>query len=471
MKDNTNADAASQLSLTAMLFICSTFASLATAQSTLPDFKESDPVSDYLEAIDTAESELSAYSLELSDLYLGLGKSHLSKQEYVRARQAFQRGMQIERVNFGLNSLSQTPYLMSIAEAESFLGNWDESEKALENLYLINTQAYGARDPRMLPVLDELLDWYLDTYSDRSTNGGYKNLVISEKLGTRMQSILDQTNDLSDPAAPQMYRKLSHLHYFIASHIKKHCEPSESGFTFNAASTASSSKSTSHMHYRRCKLALQKVVEALELQEGTSARDQANAIAELGDWYLVFGQRASANHAYKLAYDFLGDSEQPEELQEALFGSAKLIEFTDHSSKTSPFIKAVSKAEAPVEETPVEETPVEETPVEKLPIEKPPAEEPFSDELAEQKALKQKPLDQQPLDKQPMEISMAITSNGVPRNIEIINPPEDLDKNVRRTIFKDIRAQRYRPKLVAGTPTRSAINFPAAKQDIAKKRD
>jgi tetratricopeptide (TPR) repeat protein len=466
MKDNTNADAASQLSLTAMLFICSTFASLATAQSTLPDFKESDPVSDYLEAIDTAESELSAYSLELSDLYLGLGKSHLSKQEYVRARQAFQRGMQIERVNFGLNSLSQTPYLMSIAEAESFLGNWDESEKALENLYLINTQAYGARDPRMLPVLDELLDWYLDTYSDRSTNGGYKNLVISEKLGTRMQSILDQTNDLSDPAAPQMYRKLSHLHYFIASHIKKHGEPSESGFTFNAASTASSSKSTSHMHYRRGKLALQKVVEALELQEGTSARDQANAIAELGDWYLVFGQRASANHAYKLAYDFLGDSEQPEELQEALFGSAKLIEFTDHSSKTSPFIKAVSKAEAPVEETPVE----------KLPIEKPPAEEPFSDELAEQKALdekslKQKPLDQQPLDKQPMEISMAITSNGVPRNIEIINPPEDLDKNVRRTIFKDIRAQRYRPKLVAGTPTRSAINFPYAKQDIAKKRD
>ena len=461
MKDNTNADAASQLSLTAMLFICSTFASLATAQSTLPDFKESDPVSDYLEAIDTAESELSAYSLELSDLYLGLGKSHLSKQEYVRARQAFQRGMQIERVNFGLNSLSQTPYLMSIAEAESFLGNWDESEKALENLYLINTQAYGARDPRMLPVLDELLDWYLDTYSDRSTNGGYKNLVISEKLGTRMQSILDQTNDLSDPAAPQMYRKLSHLHYFIASHIKKHGEPSESGFTFNAASTASSSKSTSHMHYRRGKLALQKVVEALELQEGTSARDQANAIAELGDWYLVFGQRASANHAYKLAYDFLGDSEQPEELQEALFGSAKLIEFTDHSSKTSPFIKAVSKAEAPVEETPVE----------KLPIENPPAEEPFSDELAEQKALDEKSLKQKPLDKQPMEISMAITSNGVPRNIEIINPPEDLDKNVRRTIFKDIRAQRYRPKLVAGTPTRSAINFPYAKQDIAKKRD
>jgi tetratricopeptide (TPR) repeat protein len=456
MKDNAKVNADSQLSLPAMLFICliltslftSLVTSLASAQSSLPDFKESDPVADYLDAIDVAEAELSAYSLELSDLYLGLGKSHLSKQEYAQARQAFQRGMQIERVNFGLNSLSQTPYLMSIADAESFLGNWDESQKALENLYLINTEAYGARDPRMLPVLDELLDWYLDTYGDRSTNGGYQNLVISEKLGTRMQNILDQTNDLSDPAVPDMYRRLSHLHYFISNHIKEHGEPSESGFTFNASATASSSKSTSHMHYRRGKRALQKVVEALELQEETPARDRANAIAELGDWYLVFGQRASANQAYKLAYDFLGKAEQSEQLQEALFGNPKLIEFTDHKSRVSPPAKVLRDTEATSN-----------------------IEEPLRDELAQQEPLEEEALEDKALKHKPMEISMAITSNGVPRNIEIINPPADLDKQVRRTIFKDLRAQRYRPKLVEGAPIRSAINFPYESQQLAEKRD
>lgn len=456
MKDNAKVTAANQSSLAAVLFICLIFTSLvaslvtslAAAQSTLPDFRESDPVTDYLDAIDVAEAELSAYSLELSDLYLGLGKSHLSKQEYPQARQAFQRGMQIERVNFGLNSLTQTPYLMSIADAESFLGNWDESQKALENLYLINTEAYGARDPRMLPVLNELLDWYLDTYGERSTNGGYQNLVISEKLGTRMQSILDQTNDLSDPAVPDMYRKLSHLHYFISSHIKEHGQPSESGFTFNASATASNSKSTSHMHYRRGKRALQKVVEALELQEDTPTRDQANAIAELGDWYLVFGQRASANHAYKLAYDFLGESEQPEQLQEALFGNPKLIEFTDHKSRVSSPEKVVSDTQAPSN-----------------------IKEPLSDELAEQEPLEDKALEDKAFKDRPMEISMAITSNGVPRDVEIINPPADLDKHIRRTIFKDLRAQRYRPKLLKGAPIRSAINFPYGSQQLAEKRD
>ena len=451
MKDKAKFTAASQLGLTAILFISSISASLftclASAQSTVPDFRESDPVTDYLDAIDVAEAELSAYSLELSDLYLGLGKSHLAKQEYPQARQAFQRGMQIERVNFGLNSLSQTPYLMSIAEAESFLGNWDESHKALENLYLINSQAYGARDPRMLPVLNELLDWYLNTYSDRSTHGGYQNLVISEKLGTRMQSILDQTNDLNDPAAPGMYRKLSHLHYFISSHIKTHGEPSESGFTFNASTTASSSKSTSHMHYRRGKRALQKVVEALELQGDTPIQEQANAIAELGDWYLVFGQRASANQAYKMAYDFIGESEQPEQLQEELFGTAKLIEFTDINGRVDLPEKAVTDAE-PVGSS-----------------------EPHRDELAQQEAPEETALDKTTVDEKPMEISMAIASSGVPRNIEIINPPADLDKNLRRAIFKDLRAQRYRPKLAAGAPISSAINFPYESQQLAEKRD
>jgi tetratricopeptide (TPR) repeat protein len=387
-------------------------AGLALAKSDAPNFKQSDPVSDYLDAIDIAEAELSAYSLELSDLYLGLGQSHLANREYDRARQAFQRGMQIERVNFGLNSLTQTPYLMSIAEAESFLGNWDESQKALENLYLINTEAYGVQNPRMLPVLNDLLDWYLETYSQRSINGGYQNLVISEKLGTRMQSTLNQTDDLSDPAAPQMYRKLSHLHYFIANHIKKHGQPSETGFTFNASSTASSADSTSLMHYRQGKLALQKVVEALELQEDAPARDQANAIAELGDWYLVFGQRVSANQAYKLAYDFLGDKEQPELLRDALFGEPKLIKFTDFSN---------TAMKEPLEEA--------------------------------------------------VEISMTISTNGIPRSIEIINPPEDLDKKLRRTIFKDLRAQRYRPKLVEGAPINSAMQVPYWIKQTAKTRD
>ena len=111
----------------------------------------------------------------------------------------FQRGMQIERVNYGLDSLSQAPYLLSIADTESYMGNWDESQKALENLYSINTKAYGANDVRMLPVLDQMLDWYMTSYDDRSANGGYANLVVSERIAMRMHHILETDVSLDDP--------------------------------------------------------------------------------------------------------------------------------------------------------------------------------------------------------------------------------------------------------------------------------
>ena len=166
--------------LTAVGMAIALFVSQITVAQNLPtEVTQSDPVSDYLEAIETAEAELSAYSVELSDLYFGLGQSHFSKREYERARQAYQRGMQIERVNYGLDSISQSPYLLSIAETESYLGNWDQSHNALENLYQLNAKAYGETDPRMLPVLDELLDWYMATYKERNLNGAYQNLVIS----------------------------------------------------------------------------------------------------------------------------------------------------------------------------------------------------------------------------------------------------------------------------------------------------
>ena len=48
---------------------------ISQAQDIVGQQRISDPVEDYIDAIDTVEAEYSSYSTELSDLYLGLGKS------------------------------------------------------------------------------------------------------------------------------------------------------------------------------------------------------------------------------------------------------------------------------------------------------------------------------------------------------------------------------------------------------------
>ena len=371
------------------------FSSISHAQNIADQQPASDPVEDYIDAINNIEAEYSAYSTELSDLYLGLGKSLYSRQSYADARQAFQRGMQIERVNYGLDSLTQAPYLLSIADAESYLGNWDESQKALENLYSINSKAYGENDARMLPVLDQMLDWYLTSYHDRSANGGYANLVVSERIAMRMHHILETDVALDDPEAPDRYRRLGYLQYFIANHIKQHGEPSESGLTISTGSSSTrSASSTSHRHFHRGKVALERVVESLVEQEDSSEIDQALAIAELGDWYLVFGQRFSATEAYQLAYDVLEDNEQAEQLREQLFSKPRMISFSLDKG-VEPDIAA-----GPSENQ--------------------------------------------------LQINMMVSEFGVPRDIAVQNPEEDLSSDQIQALRKEINNQRFRPRLIAG---------------------
>ena len=77
-----------------------------------------DPIANYSEAIDRVEAQQSAYATELADLYLSLGRAYVDRQDYQKAIGAFTKGLQIERINHGLQSLSQRPYLLSLAETE-----------------------------------------------------------------------------------------------------------------------------------------------------------------------------------------------------------------------------------------------------------------------------------------------------------------------------------------------------------------
>ena len=370
---------------------------ISQAQDIAGQQRISDPVEDYIDAIDTVEAEYSSYSTELSDLYLGLGKSLYLRQNYTEARQAFQRGMQIERVNYGLDSLSQAPYLLSIADTESFLGNWNKSKEALDKFDNINIKAYGKNNVRMLPALDQMLDWYMDSYEERTTNGGYDNLVISERIAMRMASILQSDMSLDNPESPDRYRRLGYLQYFIANHIKQNGEPSQSGMTISAGSSGvRAQNTTSHMHFRRGKAALEKVVESLVQQENSSILDQALALAELGDWYLVFGQKSPAKEAYQLAHDVLEESEKTVALREEVFSKPRMITF-----KMDKKLNSLRTLEEELSETQVQ-------------------------------------------------VKLTVSDFGVPFNIAVLDPLEDLSKEQLQALRKEVNQQRFRPRLNSG---------------------
>lgn len=288
-------------------------------------------ISDYLIAIDSLEANQGAYSAELSDLFMGLGNSYVIQQEYDDANLAFQRGMQIERINFGLDSLSQSAYLMSIAETEKLMGDLDQAQTVLDQLYSLNAKSYGQSDVRMLPVIESLMDWHSKVYPLRKPKGGFHTLIALEDLANDMYKILDAEVSLKDPATPDRYKRIGKVQFLIANHIKHYGEPRDSSFSVavEGSSGARTEPRTSYKHFKRGKAALQRVIESLMQQQPSIIVEQADAIANLGDWYLVFGQITSATKTYQLAEEIVDTTDNPDQLRTLLFQEAAVIDFSD----------------------------------------------------------------------------------------------------------------------------------------------
>ena len=54
------------------------------------------------------------------------------------------------------------------------------------------------------------------------------------------------------------------------------------------------------------------------------------------------------------------------------------------------------------------------------------------------------------IDETQLELSMMISTYGVPKDIEVANPPESFTDKELDDLRKDVRKKRFRPKLVNG---------------------
>ena len=322
--------------LTAVSFVRKVLVLFVISQATNAQDNNSN-IEQYLEEIDRIEATEGAYSAALSDLLMSLGMSYQEKVDYENANLAFQRGMQLEKINYGLFSLGQTPYLQEIANTHRLLGDWEQSQKAIDQFYIVNEKNFGEKDQRMLPIIESMLDWHAESYNLRDPRDSFPSLSAMERLAAKMHVILDDSADLGDPSTPEKYLRIGKIQYMLARHIKDFGLPQESGMsiTTDRYTTERNSPLTSHNYYSRGSAALQKVVKSVMEQKPPILLDQIEAIANLGDWYLIFGQSGSATKAYALADELISSTPESEEIRAKIFGAGKLINFDNPNNKMS----------------------------------------------------------------------------------------------------------------------------------------
>jgi TolA-binding protein len=362
-------------------------------------------VGNYLDAIELAEAQYSAYSIELADLYLGLGQSLLEREEYDGARKAFQQGMQIVRVNFGLNSTDQTPYLFSLADIESRVGNGAVADEMLQYIYLINARTVGDNHPDMLPVLDQMLSWYLQRIAPDYSPERYAGLTKAELITSKMAEIVELDKGLGHPDTAQLYRRAGQLNYYLIEYLSRMEAPRQTGSSFLSVGSAPNASRLDQQnpmvrYFREGTNAFTKFGDSVSQNENRTSLEQAEAIAQLGDWYLALSKPQAANKIYQQAYKVLAASKDSQQLIQSFFGQPTPLRFLN--------------------------------------------EEPYLSNMQDNDSANE------------LEVSVTVTSSGRIRDIEILNLPENMEKDrLRKNIKKRLSGMRFRPRLDDGQPVDS----------------
>lgn len=405
-----------------LLYLCSrklkqslmkyfSIAAVGTVITLLPNVIEElnaeEVLRDYQEAIERAEANSNAFSIQLSELYMGLGQALMNDENFSGAQRALKRGMQIERVNFGLHSISQSPYLFLLADLDIILGDTESAQKAMDSIYQLGKNNYGALDPRILETLDKILYWQTARYEANPGRGGLDYIVAADLISQRMSRVLEHSIPIEDSKAPIYYQRLAAVQYLVATYVDQNGLPTEPTFEISTNSSAqTTSRSAAGLtYYRRGKAALIRRVESLSNQAVADLLGQVDAIAQLADWYLIFGQSHAAIKAYSLAFQTLTDESVSKDVQSLFFSEPQKIEFN-------------------------------------LP------------EKSQEKAEKV------------LEVSALITKRGRARDIQFIDPPKDLSEEEMRSIRQSIQRSRYRPRLNEGNPEESTHKIFLARSGI-----
>ena len=361
---------------------------------------QKDPAEEYLEAVERIEADRGPYDMELSDLYLGLGQKLIDAGEYEKARDAFHRGVLVQRVNLGPNSPEQTNHLYMLANIESALGEFEAADKAINNIYHINSKHYGEDSAEMLPVLKRMFEWYNVTRPIKSEFVAFPDLLRNIELTAEIVRISEETYGERHPNVATAYRRLGEANFRAIMYLMdEEMFPDMDRYrpvSLDAMNGSDPESFTMGEFYRDGRLAFRLFQETIEADPSTTLVEYADSLAIMGDWFLLIEKYRHARNFYEAGYQVLAAVENQPELAEE-------------------FMKEPQP----------------------MPI--------FADPLPDTKGNEDSEFQVRSVD-----VSMTVTSLGNLRQIEFPNASEELSKDELKRIRRELLKIPFRPAMKDG---------------------
>lgn len=261
-----------------------------------------DAINAALAAIDAVERRSNRYDMALLEPLLVLGDALVGVGDHDGAFGAYGRALQITRIGRGLHHPSQTPVVYRQAALLAKQGRGQEANRRHEYAYRTLLRAYGPDDPRLLPGLFKLADWYLSAYNIFGARALYEHAA---------ELAVEQDGHEAHVRA---------LRWLAATYRAERFppQPALSGARGDSGRSRGGGLGYSYRsggkppvnRFSRGERALIRVVRVVRERPDARPAEVAAALLELGDWFLLFEKRERALTIYRTVWELLTPDER-----------------------------------------------------------------------------------------------------------------------------------------------------------------
>ncbi len=270
------------------------------------------------------------YHPNSSEVLHSLGLELQKGGQHGRALKALRRAMHINRVNHGLNSLSQVPMLRGIINSHKYLMNFESVTNGYHQLLRMYMANYGNQDPRLARLLNKLALWHIDVYQFADSKEQIDHLTSANSLITGALELNQAQVNPDIREQVQLLRSAALINFHLSRHQgDKWSSSTDSHYSLSADNFATANPQRfgilNSASFRQGRVCHERIVELTASIPTASLEENLRAQTELADWYLLFNQRQEALRHYQQVLTQIAASDRAETLYATLFATPHLL--------------------------------------------------------------------------------------------------------------------------------------------------
>lgn len=275
----------------------------------------------FRDAISRAESIDGSYGAMLPEQLLSLGIALQKESRHAEAITVFKRGSHLARINNGLYSNAQIPYIQHKITSHVALKQFDEADTAQARLFRVQRGKQTRREIDV-EVLLQQARWQHQAYS---LDVGGKEVSYSRLLNMwdlnrlALTNVMDREGDTSPNLLPPLYGMLR-AQYLISAH-SNHSTGSNMGTGFGPGRAQSRFNNYLNKNYDMGRSIIRAIHEIQVSEYGEASLATARTRIMMGDWMMWHNAREPAMDAYSLGIGELAGLDDAQIQTEKLLGS------------------------------------------------------------------------------------------------------------------------------------------------------